>query len=63
MCEQSQGVLNLYLFAEMERGVEAMDTDREPLVGSEQVIHRLMQEYDCDCQNRSNKFWTPQIRW
>jgi hypothetical protein len=68
MCEQSQGVLNLFRFAEIEAGVEASKIDREPLVGSEQVIARLMQEYECDCVDKPATFKIPntsrkRLRW
>lgn len=35
----------LWWFAQIERGVEVADIQREPLVGSEQVIEWLTTEY------------------
>lgn len=45
--------MNLYKFAQIEAGVEAMG--REPLVGSDEVIDKLMQEYECNCVNYPSK--------
>lgn len=65
MCEQSQGVLNLFMFAEIEAGVEASEIDREPLVGTDRVIERLMEEYECNCQHTPHPSWyaVKRTRW
>jgi hypothetical protein len=54
MCEQSQAVINLYKFAAIEAGVE--NRGREPLVGTEEVIKSMMEEYECDCNEYSSLY-------
>lgn len=51
MCEQSQEVVNLYMFAEIERGVEQLE-QREALVGSVAVMDEVMRRYECDCRSK-----------